>query len=112
LSFLDITIFILCLGGLIYFIFNRIKYTNIDVFHEKCDRLSELNNIISRIENKNKERLELIKTIKFETIYDVFPESLIEYRDDEDKLKELKKEQRDIEIYLRIAMKYHDNEFL
>ena len=107
MHFLDILILLLSFCGLIYFIFDRIKYSNFNVYRQKSERLSELNKIINFIENNDSEITEQIKVHNFDMpLNNNLIDQLIKHRDDEDKLKHLKTEREKIEIYLRIASKY------
>jgi hypothetical protein len=102
MDFIDILIIVSCAAGLIYFAFDRIKYLNITVFYKKQERLFELNKIISIIEIEIRDTEEIIKTEKIDALYDdIFADKLIAYRDNMDKLILLKKEQKEIEIYLK-----------
>jgi hypothetical protein len=102
MDFIDTLIIVSCVAGLIYFAFDRIKYSNITVFYKKQERLFELNKIITVIKIDIKETDEIIKTVNIDTLYDdIFTDKLIAYRDNMDKLILLKKEQKEIEIYLK-----------
>jgi hypothetical protein len=87
--------------------FLRIKYSNRAAFWRKHERLHELNEAISRIESDNYEAMEIIKAINLDAdIDDSLADRLIKYRDEEDALHALKKEQRKIEKYLLAALTY------
>jgi hypothetical protein len=110
MKLIDILIFLLSVAGLVYFMFERIKYSNRERYYEKSERLKELERIIAVIENENGETEEIIKSINADTVYDdEMTDRLINYRDNEGYLKDLKKEQREIELYLRIARKSFDS---
>jgi uncharacterized membrane protein YvbJ len=107
MKLIDILIFSLSAIGLVYFMFDRIKYSNRNAFHDKSERLEEINKIIANIERDKKEIEEIIKSTNADTVYNnEITDKLINYRDNEDYLKELKEEQRKIELYLRHACKY------
>jgi hypothetical protein len=90
--------------------FERIKYSNRERYYEKLKRLKELERIIAVIENDNKVTEEIIKSINADTVYDSeMTDKLVNYRDNEGYLKDLKKEQIEIELYLRIARKSFDS---
>jgi len=102
LNFIDIAIFILSLGGLIYLVLDRIIHSNINVFRAKFKRSSELDNLINDIEADCKDTLEQIKNTDLtEPLDPVFIDKLVKYRDNEYYLKILKKEQSKIEIWLK-----------
>jgi len=104
---IDILIFILCLGGLIYLITDRAKYMDINKYYKKQKRLFELCEIINSIEADNKKILEQIDDANiYEPLDDKFANKLIQFSDDENKLTELKKEQREVETYLKNARHY------
>jgi hypothetical protein len=96
-------------------VFDRSKYSNSRVnkfsnksvgfseyvFHKHLEKLTDLNNIITAIEFDIKETEEIIKTEDIDTLYDdIFTDKLITYRDNEHKLKELKNERRELELYI------------
>ena len=67
----------------------------------------EINLLIYNIEIKNKEILDQIISADIDMLCDDnFSDKLIKFRDDEDKLKELKNEQREIQTYIRNARHY------
>jgi len=110
MKLIDIIILSLCVIGLIYFAFDRFKYSNKKVFSENIRRLNYLRKIIADIENDNSETEKIIKSINADTIFDdELTDKLIKYRDDEDKLNILKTEMKQIEKYIsnfRIYNKY------
>jgi len=110
MKLIDIIILSLCVIGLIYFFFDRLKYSNVNAYREKQERLFDISKKIAAIENDNAETEELIKSINADTVYDdeMF-EKLINYRDNEDRLVELKNEQRKIELYIKNARSYFKN---
>jgi len=109
MKLIDIIIFSLCVIGLVYFIFDRRKYTNLSAYYEKHERLFEIIKEITALENDNKEFNELIKITNLDTdVDDEFADKLICYRNNEDKLKFLKNEQIKIEYYIKNARMYND----
>jgi len=107
MKLIDILILSLSVIGLVYFAVYRIKYSNIDAYNKKLERLQEIRKTIAVIENDKAEQDKIIKSLDVYNIYsDEIFWKLFEYRDNEERLKELKNEQRKIEIYLRTADKY------
>jgi len=110
MKLIDIFIFLLCVVGLVYFFFDRLKYSNINTYHEKLERLSDIRKKIATIEADNKKFNELIKTTNLDTDFDEnFSNKLIDYRNNEEKLNVLKREQREIEKYIKNARMYNKN---
>ncbi|MDR2941737.1 MAG: hypothetical protein LBV17_04000 [Treponema sp.] len=115
MKLIDTLIFSLCAIGLVYFIFDRIKYSNIEIYRDKLEKLNELRRTIAAIESDNKHVEKIIKSMNADTFYDdelyddELTDKLINYRDNEVKLENLKKEQRKIELYVRRAGKYINN---
>ncbi|GBU28266.1 hypothetical protein R84B8_01824 [Treponema sp. R8-4-B8] len=110
MKLIDIIIISLCVIGLIYFAFDRLKYSNLKAFHKKLERLNELKKTIAAVENDNKKTEDFIKSINADTVYDDETlERLINYRDNEEKLDDLKNEQRKIELYIKNARSYFKN---
>jgi hypothetical protein len=92
---------------LIYFAYDRIKYSNREIYHNKRERLNEINQLINAIQIENKEAMKLIETISFDTdLDDSLIDSLIKYNDNDDTLITLKKEQREIQKYFKKAHSY------
>jgi len=107
---IDIIIFSLCVIGLIYFFFDRLKYSNISVYRKKLERLNEIRKIIASIENDNDETEEIIKSINIDTVHDDETiNKFINYRDNDTKLSVLKDEQREIELYIKNFRIYNKN---
>jgi len=107
MELIDVIIFSSCVIGLIYFAFDRLKYSNKKTYHEKNDRLNQLRKTIAAIENDNRETEELIKLINHDTVYDdEFTDKLIKYGENEYKLNDLKNEKKTIEKYIKNAGKY------
>jgi len=84
---IDIILFALCVLGLIYFFFDRRKYSSISVYHEKLEKLNELRRKITALEEKNKIANENTAYV----IYDETPEQL----------KILKTELKETEKYIK-----------
>jgi len=107
MKLIDIILLSLCGIGLIYFYFDRRKYTSISAYHEKLERLNKLKLLIITIENNKKETDELIKSINADTHYDEeLIDKLIKYRNNEEKLNVLEKELIETEKYIRTANMY------
>ena len=110
MKLIDIIIFSLCVIGLIYFFFDRLKYSNINVYRKKLKRLIELRKIIASIENDNNETEEIIKSINIDTVHDDETiNKFINYRDNDNKLSVLKDEQKKIELYIKNFRIYNKN---
>jgi len=102
MKIIDIIIFTLCATGLIYFMFDRLKYTNMNVYREKLKRLNELRKLIALIENEDRETEKLIWSVNLDAdLEKELADRLIGYRDNDDKLSVLKDEQRKIEKYIK-----------
>jgi hypothetical protein len=107
MNFVDILIFTLSVIVLVYFIFHRVKYSNREVYFKKLEKLDEIKKAVAVIEKENEETEKIIKSINADTVYgNKMTDKLINYRDNEDKLEDLKIKQRKIELYLRYASKY------
>ena len=107
MTVIDIAIFITCFALLIYLLIDRKKYLDINVYYKNVERLNEIINIVNTIEACNKTILEQIENLDFNTELDKdFSDKLIKFRDDEEKLKELKAEQKNIQTYIRNARHY------
>jgi len=110
MNVIDILIFIVCTGGLFYFAFKRIKYSNRNVYRQKYERLNILNELISAAETEKEEAENLISSVNFDDEFkDGIVNKFIKYGDNMEKLRELKKEQTEIERYLRNAGRYINN---
>jgi len=110
MKLIDILILSLSAIGLVYFGIERIKYSNKYIYQKKLERLNELRKTIAAIESDNAETDKIIESINEDTYYDdELTDKLINYRDNEEKLKYLKDEQRKTERYLKIAGKYINN---
>jgi len=109
MSFINVIFWILCIGGLIYFSLARLKEKSPGIieYREKHYRFYKLEMLINAIELDNKYILDQIKSTDLtESLDPVFTDKLIKYSDDEDNLKEFKKEKKEIEKWLRNAKKY------
>jgi len=108
MKLIDFIIFFICVIGLIYFAFDRFKYSSKKIYHKNIKRLNHLRKIIASIENDNIETEEIIKSINFDTVFnDDLTDKLIKYRDDEDKLNILKTELKQIEKYINNFLIYN-----
>jgi hypothetical protein len=86
---------------------SRIKYSKLDVYCEKQERLRELDEAVTRIESDNREAMELIRNMNLDAdIDDGLADRLARYRDDEIALLSLKKEQGELRKYLKAARRY------
>jgi hypothetical protein len=107
MQFADILILSFSVIVLVYFLYDRSKYSNRDVYFEKLERLEELKKTILAIQKENEETEEIIKSITAGTVYDnEMIDKFASYSDNQGKLKDLKTEQRKIEWYLRYAGRY------
>ena len=107
---IDIIILSCCIIGLVYFAIDRFKYRDINVYHEKLERLNELRKLITAIENENVETENIIKSINLDNDFnDELTDKLIKNRDNEYKLSSLKDEQRKIELYIKNFRMYNKN---
>jgi hypothetical protein len=112
MNFIDIFIFIFCIAGLVYFAFNRIKYSNIkysnkNVYFQKLEKLDKLQTLINKIKSDNDE-MELLISLsnKDFDINDIHTDKLIKYRDNKEKLKNYNDEYKKIESYLNKARSF------
>lgn len=106
MNFLDILILLICLGGLIFFFFDRIKFSNKTVYQQKKERFFQLQKLINNIKSENEEAEILIQSLDFDDFTDSITDKLIKYRDNEDKLEICKAEYKKIESYLKNARPY------
>jgi len=110
MKIIDIIIFSLCAAGLVYFIIDRFKYRDINVYHDKLERLNELRKLITSVEKENKETENMIHSMNIDSIYEnEFTDRVINYRDNEYKLINLKKEKKEIERYIKNFRMYNKN---
>jgi hypothetical protein len=108
MKLIDIIIFSLCVIGLIYFFFDRLKYRNISVYHKKLERLNELKKIITAIESEDKDTENIIRSTNFDAFFEEkFTDRLINYRDNDLKLSYLKNELKEIELYIKNFRMYN-----
>jgi len=96
MKLIDIILLSLCVLGLIYFYFDRRKYTSISTYHKKLERLNELRKRITMIENKNKDEDE-----------DENNTSVIYNNESSEQLKLLKTELKEVEKYIQNARMYN-----
>jgi hypothetical protein len=107
MKLIDILIFSLSAAGLVYFMFDRLKYSNRNVYTRKLERLYELEIEIRNIKSVNNETEKLINNMNPDMDFDdSFTDKLIKYRDDADKLEALRNEHREIDLYLRKTRSY------
>jgi hypothetical protein len=107
MNFIDIIILIICIAGLGCFAFERIKYSNKNVYFQKLEKLNKLRTLIIKIKSDNEE-MELLISLsnKDFDFNDILTDKLIEYRDNEEKLKLYNDEYKKIESYLNKALSY------
>ena len=107
MKIIDYIILSLCAVGLVYFFFDRLKYRNINVYYEKLERLNELRKKITAIENDNMKNENLIISNNFGVVYDdEDKDNFVIYKDT---LTNLKKEKREIELYIKNFRMYNKN---
>ena len=107
MTFIDILILIVCIAGLVYFAFDRLKYSNKDVYSQKLEKLNKLKSLIHKIETDNEETESLIQSTKTDFDFNnIITDKLIEYRDNAEKLELYKNEYKETEAYLRKARSY------
>jgi len=107
---IDIIILSCCVIGLVYFAIDRFKYRDINVYHEKLERLNELRKLITAIEIEDKETEKMIWAIDLDAyLENELTDRLINYRDNDNKLSVLKDEQRKIELYIKNFRMYNKN---
>jgi len=107
MKLIDIIIFSICSAGLVYLFFDRRKYSNVIVYHEKINRLFELKKEITAVENNINNTDNIIKSLNFDKDHDEeLYNKFIDYRDNEEKLNQLKNEQKEIEKYIKNANMY------
>ena len=110
MGFIDILILIVCIAGLSYFVYKRIKYSNRDVYSHKLERYKELHKLICKINADNEKMESLILSANTDFDFNsALTDKLIEYRDNEEKLELYKQEYKEIELYLRKARPYFGN---
>jgi cephalosporin-C deacetylase-like acetyl esterase len=111
MNFIDILIFIISVGGLIYFIFHRFKYSNKTLFTpvnsnayeyiQNLEKLHALREEIRLIELHNNDMENLISNMNVDMYFDDgLTDKLINYRNNIDKLEILKFEYKKINLYL------------
>jgi len=111
MKLIDVIILSLCLIGLIYFAFDRFKYSSKKIYRENIRRLDYLRKIIAAIENDNIETEKIIKSINVDTVYDDETiNKFINYRNNEDELNILKTELKQIEKYIKNFRIYNKHE--
>ena len=110
MKIIDILILILSIAGLFYFyIFDRRKYKNRDVFHQKLARLDELDNIIFAIETKNKKRDGIFNVSPNMDTDNSFADERSKFMSYDKNFELLKKERKKILSYIKNARMYHKN---
>jgi len=110
MGFIDIFILIICIAGLLYFVYERLKYSNRDVYIRKLERLNKLKALISKIKSDNEEMESIILSTNTDFDFNkALTDKLIEYRDNEEKLESYKAEYKEIELYLRKSRSYIKN---
>jgi len=110
MKLIDIIIFSISVVGLIYFFIDRRKYTSISTYHDKLERLNELRKTIAAIEHDINETKESIKPGSIDTniIYDdELTKKLVKQNDNEEQLKLLKTELKEVEKYIQNARMYN-----
>jgi hypothetical protein len=113
MNFIDILILIISVGGLIYFIFRRFKYSNKIAFTpvnsnmyeyiQNLEKLHALREEIRVLELHNNDMEKLISDMNFD---DGLTDKFINYRNNIDKLEILKFEYKKINLYLINARPY------
>jgi len=98
MKIIDIIIFFLCAVGLVYFVIDRFKYRDINVYHDKLERLNELRKLITAIEIENGKHENIFKPVGANNIFD--DEQTEKYFIYEEKLSNLKNEKKKIERYI------------
>jgi len=110
MNFIDILILFLSIAGLVYFAFDRVRYSNKNVYCKKLERLNEIRKTIIFIETENAGTDEIIKSMNADMVCDdETADKLIKYRDNEEKLEYLKDEKNKIERYIKHARSYIKN---
>jgi len=110
MNFIDILILIICISGIIYFIFDHFKYSNRIVYYEKLERFRILETLIRKIKSDNEEMESLILSANTDFDFnEAITDKLIEYRDNEEKLELYKHEYKKLELYLSKAKPYFRN---
>ena len=105
MKIIDYIILSLCLIGLVYFFFDRLKYRDINVYYKKLERLNELRKKITAIENDNMKNENLIISNNFGVVYDdEDKDNFVIYKDT---LANLKKEKRELELFIKNFRMYN-----
>jgi len=105
MNIIDIIIIFLCVVGLIYFFFDRLKYRDINVYYDKLERLNDLRKLITAIENEKIKTDNLSSPNNIGVFYDEEDNSII----CKDKLSYLKKEKKEIERFIKNFRMYNKN---
>ena len=106
MNFIDILFLAICLGGLLYFITDRFRYSNKNVYKQKLEKYYQLQKLINNIKLENEETEYLIQLLNLDDFNDTITDKLIKYRDNEGKLEIYKAEYKKIESYLNKARSY------
>jgi hypothetical protein len=105
--FLDALIAFACAAGLICFFFERVRYSNINAYRQKLERLRELEKEIRAIKHENIRAENIINNMDADMNFDEnFTDELIKFSDDEARLETLKNECRKTASYLNKARPY------
>jgi len=105
MNIIDIIISLLCVSGLVYFFFDRLKYRDINVYYDKLERLNELRKKITAIENDNLNTEKYFNSNNTNVVYD--DENTDNFIICKDKLSCLIKEKRDIELFIKNFRMYN-----
>ena len=105
MKIIDIIILSLCVIGLVYFFFDRLKYRDINMYYKKLERLNELRKKIAAVENDNLKTEGLFASNNLNVVYD--NEDVDNFVIYKGSLSSLKKEQKEIELYIRNFRMYN-----
>jgi len=122
MNFIDILILFVSIGGLIYFVFHRFKYSNNTLFTpvnsnayeyaQNLEKLYALQEEIRVIELHNNNMEKIISDMNADMYFDDgLTDKLINYRNNIDKLKILKFEYRKINLFLKNSRFYFKDFF-
>jgi hypothetical protein len=107
MKIIDIIILSLCVAGLVFFFFDRLKYRNINAYYDKLERLNELRKKIAAVENDKLNTEKYFNSNDLGVVYD--DEDTDNFVICKDKLSSLKKEKTEIERFIKNFRMYNKN---
>jgi type II secretory pathway component PulJ len=104
---LDALVAFACAAGLLFFFLERVRYSNINAYRQKLERLRGLEKEIRAIKRDNARAENVINNMDAEMNFDEnFTGELIKYSDDAARLETLEYEYRITAAYLNKARPY------